>query len=181
MTRLSKWRPRKQIASIHAPANLRTWLIEPRSITRRMRRICRGRFRVKLVHQQRERPFQDEARALDLRRAQSALVRQAVLSCGDEPWVYARTVFPWSALRGEYRRLAHLGNNPLGVVLFSNRHVRRGPVEFSEIQQGETLHELAAAALGCQPKGAWARRSTFLLAGKPILVTELFLPEFVNG
>jgi chorismate--pyruvate lyase len=140
--------------------------------------MCAGQFRVRVLSQVRGRPRQDEVRALGMRRGGLAVIRQVELLCDEQPWVYARTVIPESSLAGRLRRLDSLGARPLGAMLFADRGMRRGGVELARILSGQAL--FADAVHGRQPgqKEIWGRRSVFRLARKPLLVSEIFLPDF---
>lgn len=85
--------------------------------------------------------------------------RREILLCGDGvPWVAGRTIVPESTLVGPELMLKHLGNRPLGHYLFASSTLTR---DFIEPGQSE---------------GLWGRRSRLRLSGKPLLLTELFLP-----
>ncbi|MDO4251252.1 MAG: chorismate lyase [Moraxella sp.] len=45
----------------------------------------------------------------------------ALYGTHDTPWVYATSVFPINSLTGKGKRLKHLGDTPIGYVLFA-RH-----------------------------------------------------------
>jgi chorismate--pyruvate lyase len=116
-----------------------------------------------------------EHRALGLGRRVNALVREVLLRCDDEPWVFARTVIPATTLRGRTRRLAFLGGRPLGGMLFADASMERSEVEVARIDAHLPLYARASggAAIG---EVIWGRRSVFWIAGRPLLVSELFLP-----
>lgn len=175
-TRL-RWRTSKQLARGLSDDELRTWLFDPASLTQRVRETCSGTFSVRVECQGWGRPRLDEYRALGLRIGRRALIREVHLLCDDRPWVFARTVIPVTTLSGEQRHLAHLGNRPLGAVLFADPHMVRGPVEVAPIHQGHPLHLAAVQGLKRKPAVIWGRRSVFRLGGKPLLVSEFFLPE----
>lgn len=176
----SVWHRQEQIPRLHIPAHFRAWLIDPRSLTRRIRHACRAHFTLELLSQKWERPFRDEAMVLAMPPGQLALIRHVFLLCAGRPWVFARSVIPPRTLKGAHRRLASLGDRPLGAILFSRRGVRRGEVRVCELNPGQPLYNVAAAALDQPPEGAWARRSLFLLREKPLLVSEVFLPAMVG-
>ena len=105
---------------------------------------------------------------------EQAVVREVVLRCFNQPWVFARSVIPASSLTGHLRQLRHLETKPLGAMLFSDPSMQRQPFQLAEIpgrdlQIPQPLH---------QDEALWGRRSRFELAGKPIMVSEIFLPEF---
>ncbi len=114
---------------------------------------------------------------MSLKNVHSALVRQVLLCCGDNPLVYARTVIPATTIKGAERRYANLGNRPLGAMLFADRTMRREDVHVSILRDS---HEANQFIKGDEP--VWGRRSVFRVAGKPLLVSEYFLPElFKHG
>lgn len=158
------------------PAELASWLIDTASLTRRLRALCGSAFRVRVIEQRRRRPLPSERAALGLPDHAWALVRQVRLLCDARPLVYARTIMPEATLKGARRRFAHLGNRPLGEMLFADRRIVRGDMEIARIEAGQELHTLAAA--GRAP--LWGRRSIFLIDGHPLLVNELFLPEILR-
>ncbi|MAT65892.1 MAG: chorismate--pyruvate lyase [Gammaproteobacteria bacterium] len=154
---------------------LRDWLLDTSSLTRRLQECCPGRFRVRLDWQGWARPSLDECRALGLRRRQRALIREVHLLCDDIPRVFARTVIPRTSLRGRERRLARLGERPLGAVLFADPRMHRDEVEIARIEPGTALHAHALGDAGPRSTAIWGRRSVFWLGRKPLLVSEIFL------
>jgi chorismate--pyruvate lyase len=178
MTLDNRWYPDSQHRCKDIPPDLYVWLLDPESLTRRLQQLCPGRFEVRVVSQQRGRPVRNEAQALGMRRGSHALIRQVQLLCGDKPWIFARTVIPVSSLRGRLKRLAHLGTRPLGGVLFADPGMRRGVVELACIQPGQALYTAATADLRTRPAAIWGRRSVFTVNRKPLLVSEVFLPDF---
>lgn len=85
-------------------------------------------------------------------------LREIILCADGEPWLAGRTVVPESTLSGPEMALKNLGNTPLGRYLFTSSALTR---DFIEIGRHEQL---------------WGRRSRLRLGGKPLVLTELFLP-----
>lgn len=85
-------------------------------------------------------------------------LREILLYADDEPWLAGRTVVPESMLCGPEQALQQLGQTPLGRYLFTSCTLSR---DFIEIGRDTQL---------------WGRRCRFRLNGKPLLLTELFLP-----
>jgi chorismate--pyruvate lyase len=162
------------------PGHLRSWLFDPRSLSRRLSRACPGGFRVRLIAQGWHAPLTSERRALCLPLRERALIREVLLLCHDTPWVYARSVFPAHTLRGAQRRLAHLGTRPLGRVLFATRGMRRTAVTVSAAQGDGDMLACCSAALGRIPQHAWKRTSVFRCRGRTLLVSEVFLEAFAR-
>lgn len=85
-------------------------------------------------------------------------LREILLCADGEPWLAGRTVVPESTLSGPELALQNLGKTPLGRYLFTSSQLTR---DFIEIGRHDDL---------------WGRRSRLRLGGKPLLLTELFLP-----
>ncbi len=118
-----------------------------------------------------------EARALGLKAGTYALVREVRLLCAHKPWVYARTVIPADTLTGSMRRLAYLGSRSLGAVLFAERCLQRGDLEITCLSACDRLFAPVTQGLDPVPHTVWGRRSVFHVRGKPLLVSEFFLPD----
>lgn len=85
-------------------------------------------------------------------------LREILLCADGEPWLAGRTVVPESTLCGPELALQKLGKTPLGRYLFTSSTLSR---DFIEIGRDAEL---------------WGRRSRLRLSGKPLMLTELFLP-----
>jgi chorismate--pyruvate lyase len=173
------WAPARRRLRSAAPAALWDWLLDPTSLTRRLQLACGERFSVQVLRQVWGRPLVSERRALGMKRGGRAMIREVRLMCGATPWVFARTVIPVRSLRGGQRRLAHLGSKPLGAALFADPHLRRDEVEVTHLAPDESLYGHAADS-SAAADAIWGRRSVFRLRGKPLLVSEFFLPALVR-
>lgn len=128
------------------------------------------------LRQGRGKAWRDEAPLLDARREESVLVREVFLYCGERPAVFARSVLMPTGLRGPWHALDDLGSRPLGAALFADPRVKRMPLRFRKINPHHPLYHRATVPLSTRPPHLWARRSVFCLGGRPLLVTEVFLP-----
>jgi chorismate--pyruvate lyase len=167
-----KWRPWLPPRAL--PAGLLPWLRDEGSLTRQLTRLLGRPIRVERLSQRWQLPQRSEARLLGLPPGQRALVREVILWGGDEPWVYARSILPVSALRGDLARLRRLRNAPLGALLFRYPELTRTPFELTAFapEQPPRLRELAGGAT------LYGRRSRFALGRRRLIVAELFLPGF---
>jgi len=164
------WYDGQALSARAAPPTAREWLFENGSLTRRLMHLCGDQFCVKLLDERRIRPYHDESRMMAIRGGEQARVRRVLLCAGERPLVYARTVIPLSTLHGgEARRLAYLGERPLGALLFTRKGVRRSAMQLSQVSARALYPSLPESAV-------WGRRSVFYLADKPLLVSEFFLP-----
>lgn len=159
------------------------WLVHVGSLTGRLRQRC-PEFGVTLVGQKLARPGRDEGAGLHLGHCERAWIRDVVLLCCGKAVVFAHSVLPQGSVRGAWHLVAGLGNRPLGAILFADPLITRMPFAFRRLDARHALYHKAAAAAYGNPGGAprelWARRSAFCRGGKPILVTEIFLPEILT-
>ncbi len=166
------WRREEQFPGpVLAP--VRRWLLDDGSLTQHL--INTGkRFSVERRRQAWESPYLDERHLLEMGLRERAMVRQVVLRLDGEAVVYARSIFAAGALEGPLRRLRRLSNQSLGAFLFSRPDMRRSPFELALLPGHATYLPPDLQ----QDSPAWARRSCFVVAGKPILVSEVFLQAF---
>ncbi|MCF6283291.1 MAG: chorismate lyase [Candidatus Polarisedimenticolaceae bacterium] len=165
---------RQRVSTI--PAVVLEWLKDEGSLTKRLIQACPGEFRVRLLRQDWGRALYSEQQHLGIRRGEAAMVREVELCCDETPWVFARSLIPATSLRGSARRLAHLGEKPLGAMLFADRNVHRGETQIARILPRHPLFAAATGHLEQKPKELWGRRTLFYIADKPLLVNEIFLP-----
>ena len=175
------WKPHRRYLHSDIPPDLLHWLLDPASLTRRLQQLCGDGFSVRLIEQGWGQPRPDEAQALGMRGRGRAIIRQVQLMCSDDPWIYARTVIPATSLHGRLRRLLHLGTRPLGAMLFADPGMRRGVVELARIRPGQALFDDAMHAVTDRSGAIWGRRSVFRITGRPLLVSEIFLPGFPSA
>lgn len=140
-----------------SPAYL-DWLLLEDSMTKRFEQHCR-QVTVRIVREAFISPDDCLAEAGLLPPSERYWLREIILCGDDEPWLLGRTVVPESTLEGPELALRRLGNTPLGRYLFSSSSLTR---DYIQIGRSEAL---------------WGRRSRLRLSGKPLLLTEIFLPD----
>lgn len=160
----------------NVPAELRDWLLDSGSLTRRLQQASEGQLSVEVLSQSLQIPKFSECRALKLAPRKVALVREVLLFGRGVPWVYARSVIPMHTLTGRLRKLRHLDSRPLGALLFSDPTMSREPLEWARIPENNSRALTSKLPVYDQP--IWGRRSVFRLSAKPLLVCEMFLPSF---
>lgn len=173
------WRSKAMLTNSLVPAEIASWLFEHGSLTRRILLNCKKDFRVEVLSQKWQRPMLNEALRLGAHPEHHALVREVLLYCGGEPWVFARSVLPRKTLTGPRRFLGKLGNKPLGETLFSDPDIQRDALEIAKIKKGQRMFNCATQYLNNPPDFVWGRRSVFYLHKKPLLVNEVFLPSIL--
>lgn len=172
-----RWQPMNRWPKKDRPSlELINWLEDSGSLTARLIELSHGAFRVDVQRQYLGIPMLSEQKALGMKRATLALIREVVLIGEDRPWVFARSVLPITSLCGELRHLRKQGTRPLGAFLFNQPHLQRSPLAIARIGD---QHAYVPTQLS-QGKDLWGRRSIFYLKGKPLLVSEVFLPLFCS-
>ncbi|CCW31759.1 chorismate lyase [Xenorhabdus nematophila] len=142
---------------VDLPESVLDWLMEVGSMTRRFEQYCQ---QVSVV------PYRecfitaeelgDESEHLPA--SEKYWLREIVLYGDNIPWLLGRTVIPAETLTGPDRKLVDVGTIPLGRYLFSGNNLTRDYIQIGQQEQH------------------WARRSLLRLSGKPLLLTEVFLP-----
>lgn len=134
------------------------WLLESGSMTRRFKQYC---DKITVSPQRECFITRDRLNAEEAEQLPPSVrywLREIVLSGDAQPWLLGRTVIPQETLSGPDQALVNLGALPLGSYLFSSNNLTRDYIHLG--QQAEH----------------WARRSRLRLSGKPLLLTEIFLP-----
>jgi len=138
-------------------APLLSWLMEEDSMTQRFERHC-GQVTA-IVRQEGFITAEEVGTDVRLLPQGSRYWLREVLLCGDGvPWLAGRTIVPESTLEGPEKMLQQLGSRPLGCYLFASSTLTRDFIELGQVD------------------GLLGRRSRLRLSGKPLLLTELFLP-----
>jgi len=157
------------------PPHWINWLSDRGSLTQRLIEASANRFAVEVIDQVETMPTESEARALDIGGDTPVYARQVLLLGNGEPWVFARSIMPLSTLTGRLEFLRNIDSQPLGALLFGDPSMTREPVEVAFLST-ERAH--LPERLSHIKDPLWARRSVFRLDQKPLLVSEIFLPDF---
>lgn len=169
------WRDFRQLHRQQLPDAVRPWLLDRGSLTERLIKASNSNFRVELISQRWGVPTADEAALLALKPRQQALIREVLLVCNDEPWVYARSILPFNSLQGSLRFLRKLKNSALGALLFKDPYLMRSHFEVANIKLPNPLIPIDAST------SVFGRRSLFILHDQPLSVAEIFLPACQLG
>jgi len=163
-------------ARVVLAVDLRSWLLEPGSLTARCQAAARH-FRVRVLRSGCGPSLMAASGA-----PQRPFVRQreVLLECDGVPVIFAHTELALRPRGRLTRWLVRLGSRSLGSLLFADPGFCRGVIEFRRLASGDALYQraLAAAAL---PAGTclWARRSRHRLGQQSVVVTEVFLPAIL--
>lgn len=178
---LLPWRwHKKKYYGAKIPVGLSDWLFDTGSLTQRIRNYCQHDFRVRVIAQNWQQPRLDELQALGLPLRETAVVREVELLCGNKAWVFARSVFPKKTLIGKGVALHALDAKPLIEILSRDFQLIRSDFEITTLSLKQLYLPGIKPDVAATNKMLWARRSIFHFYGKPLLVTEVFLPAVIE-
>lgn len=155
--------------------DLISWLLDPSSLTERLKASCELFYLKVLGQQVISCPAIEACEAIA--EGEPVLVREVLLYCDHQPHVFARTLLPLTTLTGEQAELATLGEQPIGQVIFSNSTYERKTIQISPFKQSSSVRRLCKSLELEIEHQLWGRRSLFYLEGKPLVISEIFLPS----
>ncbi len=166
------WRPRDAFGE-RFPAGVRGDLLATRSsMTAALRRLCDGGFRLRVVA---EHPVSLDAYQRGELAGDGGTVREVLMGCERTAWLFAQTLVPEPTLAA-CPWLAELGDRPLGDALFARDDVERSDFLYALLDDEAPLCRRIRDVLpDARPGPRWARRSYFFVAGRALLVNEVFL------
>lgn len=162
------------------PTGLDGWILHPHSFMQRLRQKGALNPRIQVLRQSWQFPTLDEKKILGMKTRAYALIREVLIYSDGKKWMYARTVFPRKTLTGKQLCLARLKNRSLGSVLFKDPMLERSPFDVVCLSNDMLLHQYIIHEANIEKKDLWARRSVFTLHEKPLLLTEVFLPDIAT-
>lgn len=158
------WKPVSQVIP-RLEADWKSWLLDPGSLTQRLKIKSHQEFRVSVLNQSWKRRYSPALlQCFDEHIVRQTMWSRKVVLIGmNTPWVTAHSLIPADSLRGPLQRICKLQNKPLGEFLFRHPLLQRRQFEIARAGDG------------------WGRRSIFYLFGKPLLVAEFFLPAILHA
>lgn len=163
-----RWYADALLSRITAQPRQKSWLRTPKSLTRRIRQHC-PQMQVKVLKQEFALAYEDERQALGLQKNQRVWIREVLLQCDGQNWVFARTVIPYFESGNPWLMLQKLGTQPLGEILFDIKQICRSDFRFQQFPKQR---------LPLDASLRHARRSVFwhdTHSDFPLLLTEVFL------
>ncbi len=163
---------------LNIPDNAASWIYEAGSITQRLRDYYGPRITVQVLNNHWQRAFISESRLLKSPPTIYTLTREVLLYADDIPLVLARTIMPERTIQSAHQNLSHLGNRPLGEVIFSYPKLERLAVEITQVSDKLWKKPIQQKTQLNTP--LWGRRTIYAIHHHPLLVSEFFLPEILN-
>lgn len=161
------WLTSPHTRPVHCTLQQWEWLTSTDSLTGRLRKISNGNTGIKILHADWTDADADEKKLLRLDN-QRAWIREITHCYQQEPWVWARVVIPETTLQ-KTELNAHTPQ-ALGDILFQDPHLKRTDLAVTRLTQH----------LPYTDQAVWARRSVLWFQQQPLLVKEIFLPDFFH-
>ncbi len=172
------WREHKRGVQHCLPENIKSWVYEPGSLTQRLRDYYGNKVAVTVLAQYWHMPFLSESRQLRLSAHRYVLIREVLMHANGKPLLLARTTIPQKTIKVAHRNLAHLGNRPLGEVIFSYPDLERVAMDITHIQPDAWTPQILSMVDMNPP--AWGRRTVYAIQQRTMLVSEFFLDEILS-
>jgi len=160
------------------PINVQSWTYEAGSLTQRLRSFYGNSVAVNVLFQRWQSPFLSERRLLNLPEHCYCLTREVLLHADGKPLILARTIIPRDTIKVAKSNLSHLGNRPLGEIIFSYPKLQRLDLNISLVTPDIWTQPAIAAGHINQP--LWGRRTVYSIAQRQMLVSEFFLPNVLK-
>lgn len=155
-------------------------LNEPSSMTAKLTAWMNTPPSVNLLHHGLSRPWPDEVAYMPELAAGDVIVREVLLHHENSMWMLGRTSIPVGLITEKAMVLKTLGSQPIGHYLFAEPNLKRSAFEFARVSAQHQLYQLAAKHDVAEQSVLWARRSQLVFHETPLLLSELFLPAYVN-
>jgi len=165
------WQP---IPPATLSAMQKDWLTRGGSLTRHLGGL--GAVKVEVVDERVGLGWPDEVSALGVSVRTPLWVREVVLSVDGVAMVAAHSIAPLRASHGVWQAMRSLGTRPLAELLYADRTVERSVLVSRRLTARHPLHRFAANWSIAPPQSLLARRSIFVRAHAPLMVTECMLP-----
>lgn len=136
------------------------------------------RFEVSVLSQGTSPALPDEQTVLQVTAKQALYARHVCLSLDGEPVVLARSVCLQDC--PQWQSVLDRGNRSLGLSLFGGlEQLQRDALQYAQLSSSAPLYQQLIATACATPsvQALPARRCTFWLASRPLLVCETFLPN----
>lgn len=155
-------------------SSLLPWLFEQGSLTQKLKTHCQH-LTVKVLAKQQRWLTDIELQTMSCCQ-QRVHVREVLLFCDGQPWVYAQTLIPLEQVPKNIKPLIDLGASSLGEIIFNLPEVQRGEIEVSCFEPDSCVYQLVTHLQQASVEHLWGRRSVFRVDQYPLMVTEIFLP-----
>lgn len=172
------WLTRQQIFSFspnHIP-----YFWNTHSTSHRANSIDAKGFKVTLITNAYQKAYLEDYQRLEMDACQTIWIREVKLELLSAPVMYARLIAPYASIEKSFRRIPYLDTQPLGRYLFQIPNIIRQPYEVKLLKKEHPLYKKINCLINIDATDLWARRSIFLHNESKLLLTEVFLPQYLS-
>jgi chorismate--pyruvate lyase len=165
-----------------APRKWQPWLSDTGSLTQKIERAIGQKLEVLVLRDCRQNLNSDESRYFHFK-IKRCRIREVLLCANGIPLVMAHSIIPSTSSSGSNHEVLRLGKKPLGAVLFAKTRMhskQKPPREMARLDKKSALRRKCFQQYPELPSVNWARRTLYQLKGRPLLVSEVFLPALLN-
>lgn len=176
----SEWVSCDQYFTPPMPHNHWNGLLFQGSFTEHLRKITKNKIEHRLKFAGWAHPNIEECLPLSINPHNRSWIREIEWVHRHSIWVFARVIIPEETALIQEASLTKIGETSLGQLLFSDPDLIRSPFEICRIPYNHIYRQIANAGNDIPPKELWARRSIFHFHKKPLMVIEVFKPEYFD-
>lgn len=156
------------------------WLTHFDSLTYRLRDISKNGIQHVMLNCGWQLPYEEEKVVFTEEVAQQSFwIREISWQYQGEVWILGRVVIPASTWQIHDYQLQKQQHRPIGELLFSEK-ASRISLELQRLTPVHPYYELIKPHI-VNASPVWSRRSLFSFYKRPLLVSEIFLPQFFSS
>tara|TARA_B100000780_G_C21094927_1_gene441502 strand:+ start:427 stop:945 length:519 start_codon:yes stop_codon:yes gene_type:complete len=161
---------------INCRSELRFWLSNRKSLSKRLKNIAQFQvIQIRPVAIKFLKTERDKFR--DIRSSQLYL-REVIIYADGHLVMYARTVTPKTNLRGFWKGIKRLKDNPLSDIIFEKKVIKRSPFIYSKFSKNDDISKSVRNSGHNYSNIVVSRQSMFDYKSKSVLLTEVFFKNF---
>lgn len=158
---------------------IKSWLEQTTPLTTRLERLT-GDAQLSVLKQEILPANWWDIHVLKIQKEQ-VLLREIMVSSGNDPWWYARTLIPMKTLQADNDFFDRLKHEPLSALIYEELRVTRQITYYPINAETIEYHWLSAWLTHHEPI-LWARLSTFVFEGRfRFFLVEIFLSKLLMG
>ena len=141
----------------------KSWLTDSSSLSLRLRQFTKNKIIFQVLHDHWDNADEAAYQLLSIDHKMKTWIRRIEWCYENQLWIHATVVIPETSLTDQTRELMHVGNGAIGDILFQDPTLTRSHFTF---QKNENI---------------FSRDIIFHYKQHPLLITEIFFPEFFRA
>lgn len=158
------------------------WLTSTDSLTERLRQSSNRTASMQLLRAEWSNALDEEKELFAPFPAENAgrfWLREIIHVYQQQPWIWGRVIIPEKTL--QITKLDGQSPQPIGDVLFNDPHTTRDQLSLARLSPQHLYYQKVQSNFLAQAElPLWSRRSIIWFKQQPLLIAEVFLPEFFN-